>query len=90
MTGPNGLKQNQIRSNPATQNLSSYDYKQQALIPTSYAFHGGDDVGVYATGPMSHIFHTTIENTMIAHAMKLAIGVSPYGGLKKPCDVKET
>jgi alkaline phosphatase len=31
--------------------------------------HGGEDVGIFAWGPMSHLFHGVKEENYIAHAM---------------------
>ncbi|KAH9286457.1 Alkaline phosphatase, tissue-nonspecific isozyme [Echinococcus granulosus] len=39
---------------------------------------GGEDTGVYAIGPLSHLFHRTIDDTFIAHAMKFALCLPPH------------
>ena len=44
--------------------------------------HGGEDVAVYARGPMSHLFHGVQEQNYIAHAMAYA---SCVGSNKKHC-----
>ena len=31
--------------------------------------HGGDDVAIYAQGPMSHLFHKTHEQTYVAYVI---------------------
>lgn len=31
--------------------------------------HGGEDVAIYASGPMSFLFSRTVEQNFIAHAM---------------------
>ncbi len=85
MNGPNGLI-NEPRKNPAILPRFDWTYMQQALVPFPYSTHGGDDVGVYAIGPMSAVFHTTVDNTMIAQTMKFALGVAPYEKTEKPCD----
>ncbi len=41
-------------------------------IPTGYATHGAEDVGIYASGPMAHLFHGTHEEPYVAHVMKYA------------------
>ena len=41
-------------------------------MPLDYETHGGEDVGVYAHGPMAHLFHGVHEQTYIAHAMMYA------------------
>nr|CDS24570.1 alkaline phosphatase [Echinococcus granulosus] len=85
MNGPNGLI-NEARRNPGILDIFSWTYRQQTLVPLPYSSHGGDDVGVYATGPMSPIFHVTVDNTMIAQAMKFALGAYPFDQKKTPCE----
>ncbi|VDL94519.1 unnamed protein product [Schistocephalus solidus] len=84
ITGPAGLV-NKSRSNPANEDIYSWKYKQQSLVPLFYSSHGGDDVGVYATGPFSRLFTKTIDNTFISQAMKYAMGVEPYDKVE-PCE----
>ncbi|XP_076447099.1 alkaline phosphatase-like [Babylonia areolata] len=67
-----------------TQNLStvntSSDYNQfQRAVPFGWAgeTHGGEDVGIYATGPMAHLFHGVHEQSYIAHVMAYAACVGP-------------
>ncbi|KAL7061778.1 hypothetical protein AAHC03_01480 [Spirometra sp. Aus1] len=84
LTGPAGLI-NETRSDPAKEDIYSWKYKQQSLVPLFYSTHGGDDVGVYATGPFSRLFTKTIDNTFISQAMKYAMGVGPYKTVE-PCE----
>nr|VZI12360.1 unnamed protein product [Spirometra erinaceieuropaei] len=58
--------------------LTDKEFRQQALVPLSDATHGGEDVGVYATGPFSHFFHRNIDNTYLAHVMKWSLCLPPY------------
>ncbi|KAL5963193.1 Alkaline phosphatase tissue-nonspecific isozyme [Taenia solium] len=37
-----------------------------------------EDIGVYAIGPLSYLFHRTIDDTFVAHAMKFALCLPPY------------
>lgn len=85
MNGPNGLI-NESRKNPAFEPIFDWKYRQQTLVPLTFSTHGGDDVGVYANGPLSPIFHVTVDNTMIAQAMKFALGVSPFDNKQSPCE----
>ena len=48
------------------------DYLQQALIPMSSESHSGVDVGLWATGPWSHLFGGTMDQEMIFHVMNHA------------------
>uniref|UniRef100_A0A0X3NWQ7 Alkaline phosphatase n=1 Tax=Schistocephalus solidus TaxID=70667 RepID=A0A0X3NWQ7_SCHSO len=80
MNGP-GAKINQTREDlnkvdEAT--LQGTDYRQQALAPLRWSTHGGEDVGIYAQGPFSWMFHRTVDNTFIAQTMKYAMCVEPY------------
>ncbi|VDN09335.1 unnamed protein product [Dibothriocephalus latus] len=80
MNGP-GAKINQPREDLNTVDdatLQDNDYQQQALVPLPWSTHGGEDVGIYAHGPFSWLFHRTVDNTFIAHAMKYAMCVEPY------------
>ena len=55
------------------------DFRFQAAVPfrEEWATHGGEDVGIYATGPMSHLFHGVHEQNYIAHVMAYASCVGP-------------
>lgn len=48
------------------------EYRFQAAIPKSYETHGGEDVAIFARGPMSHLFHGVHEQNYIAHVMAYA------------------
>ena len=58
------------------------DCKQPAGVPLGKQTHGGEDVAIYARGPMSHLFHGTHEQNYIAHVMMYA---SCVGGNKDHC-----
>ena len=40
--------------------------------------HGGDDVGIFARGPMSHLFRGVVEQHYVAHVMAYASCVGEY------------
>ncbi|XP_071491651.1 alkaline phosphatase-like [Diadema antillarum] len=48
------------------------NFLQDALVPLSSETHGGDDVAIYAIGPMAHLFHGVHEQNYIAHVMTFA------------------
>ncbi len=51
----------------------SADYKQVALVPMDYETHGGEDVALYAIGPMSQLFSGTLEQHWVFHALKYSM-----------------
>ncbi|VDO06351.1 unnamed protein product [Rodentolepis nana] len=58
--------------------LSDKENKLPAFIPLNSSTHGGEDVGVYATGAFSQFFHSTVDNTFIAQLMKYAMCLYPF------------
>ena len=44
--GPGGLKPGQNRTNLTGADYNATDFVQQALVPTEYEDHGGEDVGM--------------------------------------------
>ncbi len=61
---------------------TSEGFHQEALIPLDKESHGGEDVAIYAGGPMAHLFHGVHEQNYIFHVMAYALGlqVSQPGG----------
>lgn len=54
------------------------EYMQQAAVPLDAETHGGEDVAIYAKGPMAHLFHGVKEQHYIAHVMAYAACLHPY------------
>lgn len=50
------------------------DFHQEALVPLESEGHAGEDVGIWARGPWSHLFHSTHEQHYIYHVMRHAYG----------------
>ncbi|XP_069975298.1 alkaline phosphatase, tissue-nonspecific isozyme [Penaeus vannamei] len=73
-----------VRPNLTGTDTASKDYVAQAGVATrkGSATHGGEDVAVYAVGPMSHLFHRVHEQTHVAHVMAYSACIGPY----KNCD----
>ena len=40
--------------------------------------HGGEEVAIYAVGPMAHLIHATHEQTHIANVMAFSACMGPY------------
>ena len=53
-----------------------FDFIQQALVPMSSETHGGEDLGIYAIGPWSHLFQGTVEENYTFHVMDYASKIS--------------
>lgn len=51
---------------------------QQAAVPLDSETHGGEDVAIYAKGPMAHLFHGVKEQNYVAHVMAYAACLEPY------------
>ncbi|XP_057342098.1 alkaline phosphatase 4-like [Microplitis mediator] len=58
------VESNANRNEPFYQHMSAMWLKDET--------HGGEDVGVYAIGPYSHLFRGTFEQNYIAHAVAYA------------------
>ena len=49
-----------------------------AGIPVVDETHGGEDVAIYAVGPMAHMFHGVHEQNYIGHVMAYSACVGRY------------
>ncbi|KAG5683694.1 hypothetical protein PVAND_012960 [Polypedilum vanderplanki] len=66
------------RKNPATFDFKNYKLQYPATVPLSKETHGGEDVAVYATGPMAHLFNGHYEQNTIPLIMAYILKVGPY------------
>ncbi|XP_037956287.1 membrane-bound alkaline phosphatase [Teleopsis dalmanni] len=57
-------------------------YKYMATVPLSSETHGGDDVGVFASGPYEHYFTGNYEQTQIPALMAHAANIGPFAKRK--------
>ncbi|XP_063596573.1 alkaline phosphatase-like [Penaeus indicus] len=75
-----------IRHDPRTVDTRHVNYRSQAAVPLPpiSETHGGEDVAVWAAGPMAHLFHRTHEQHYVAHVMAYAACVGPSAG--KRCE----
>jgi alkaline phosphatase len=48
-------------------------FLQEAAVPLDAETHAGEDVAVYASGPMSHLVRGSMEQNWIFHVMKEAL-----------------
>lgn len=52
--------------------VGTKDYQYPSLVPMASETHGGDDVGVFALGPWSHLFSGVYEQNVIPHMVGYA------------------
>ncbi|XP_067949435.1 uncharacterized protein [Watersipora subatra] len=85
--GP-GFKSLEDRINLTIQ-TDYYDTDQTYLsaIPLEYDTHGGEDVVIFSSGPMSHLFNGVHEQTFIAYGMSYAACI---GTNKEHCTTSPT
>ena len=55
-----------------------FTYLQPSGIPLNSETHGADDVGIWAGGPMAHLFHGVHQQTHIGNVMSLAGCIGPH------------
>ncbi|TSK53797.1 Intestinal-type alkaline phosphatase [Bagarius yarrelli] len=65
--GPGYVHVNGTRANVSAVDYFDEEYMQQAAVPLDAETHGGEDVAIYAKGPMAHLFHGVKEQHYIAH-----------------------
>lgn len=63
---------NERRVDITNDNLKDPNYKYPSLVPMESETHGGDDVGVFALGPWSHLFTGVYEQNVIPHIVAFA------------------
>nr|QYL02844.1 alkaline phosphatase [Scylla paramamosain] len=75
-----------IRRNLTGVDTTHKDFVPLAAVPTypGSETHGGEDVAVYANGPMAHLFHRVHEQTYVAHVMAYASCIGPYTDCNRP------
>ncbi|XP_066462738.1 intestinal-type alkaline phosphatase-like [Eleutherodactylus coqui] len=66
------------RSDVNTTTAEDKNYVSQAAVPLDSETHGGEDVTIFAKGPMAHLFHGVQEQSYIAHVMAYAACLPPY------------
>nr|UXP86336.1 membrane-bound alkaline phosphatase isoform X3 [Megoura viciae] len=64
------------RVNVTDDDLKKIDYQYPSLVDRISDTHGGDDVVVFARGPMSYLFSGNYEQNQIALGLAMAAGIS--------------
>merc|ERR1719361_2003958 len=65
------------RETLAGDEVADYSYLQPSGQPIGSETHGGDDVGIWAVGPMAHMFHGVHEQSYIAQVMSYSACIGP-------------
>ncbi len=66
------------RPDPKEVDTEDHDYVQQALIPSRFSMHTGEDVPVFADGPSAWLVHGAIEENTLFHIMAYAAGLAGH------------
>ncbi|XP_053303428.1 alkaline phosphatase, tissue-nonspecific isozyme [Pleuronectes platessa] len=61
-----------VRENVSHIDYEENNYQAQAAVPLSMETHGGEDVAVFAKGPLAHLLHGIHEQNYIPHVMAYA------------------
>lgn len=70
--GPGYKVINGERENITTVNYQENNYQAQSAVPLTMETHGGEDVAVFAKGPLAHLLHGVHEQNYIPHVMAYA------------------
>ncbi|KAI4826910.1 alkaline phosphatase, tissue-nonspecific isozyme [Pseudochaenichthys georgianus] len=70
--GPGYKLINGARENVSTVDYQDNNYQAQAAVPLTMETHGGEDVAVFAKGPLAHLLHGVHEQNYIPHVMAYA------------------
>lgn len=68
-----------------TQEIGGSDFVFPSYITKDQGVHSGDDVGIFASGPQSHLFTGVMQQSTIPHLMAYAACI---GNGPKLCDAK--
>uniref|UniRef100_A0A6I8NDH4 Alkaline phosphatase n=1 Tax=Ornithorhynchus anatinus TaxID=9258 RepID=A0A6I8NDH4_ORNAN len=60
------------RENVSTVDYAHSNYQAQSAVPLRQETHGGEDVAIFARGPMAHLLHGVHEQNYIPHVMAYA------------------
>eukprot|EP00069_Balaena_mysticetus_P016941 bmy_10140T0 len=60
------------RENVSMVDYAHDNYQAQSAVPLRHETHGGEDVAIFAKGPMAHLLHGVHEQNYIPHVMAYA------------------
>lgn len=64
--------------NLTDEQVQNPEYQHESAVYLESETHGGEDVPIYASGPMSFLLSGTVEQSYIAHAMAYSACIYPY------------
>ncbi|KAM3621302.1 uncharacterized protein V6R79_009243 [Siganus canaliculatus] len=70
--GPGYKLVNGVRENISTVDYKDKNYPMQSAVPLGMETHAGEDVAVFAKGPLAHLLHGVHEQNYIPHVMAYA------------------
>merc|ERR1711997_771402 len=73
-SGTGKCKRNELKQ----EDFLSMESRAPAMIFDYDEHHGGDDVVIWATGPMSYLFHKAHEQAYVAHVIGYGMCIGPY------------
>jgi alkaline phosphatase len=56
----------------------AFSFLQEATVPLGSETHAGEDVAIYASGPMAHFVHGSMEQNWIFHVMREAFDFNDH------------
>uniref|UniRef100_A0A182K0U9 Alkaline phosphatase n=1 Tax=Anopheles christyi TaxID=43041 RepID=A0A182K0U9_9DIPT len=67
-----------IREDPSKYDYKKMDHQYMAMVPMDAETHGGDDVAVWVSGPMSHLFRGAYEQNAIPYLISYIAQIGDY------------
>lgn len=67
-----------VREDVSKYDYSKMDQRYMATVPMDAETHGGDDVAVWASGPMSHLFRGVYEQNTLPYLISYIAQIGDY------------
>jgi len=67
------------RQPPTEEDVANKEYRHESAVPMEYSNHNGEDIMLYAKGPLAHLFTGVHENSYIPAALRYAACVGEEG-----------
>ena len=69
---PSSYLNNATRPNLTLVDTSHINFMKEATVPLNSETHAGEDVAIFASGPLAHYVHGVMEQNWIYHVMRAA------------------